>query len=121
VTSQGSALTRFERALAAGDAGGAYAAAAELPRVRLDQALALTLLLAGQAELFERASVRWVSRFAAEVKGVRLAHAHLALSSLAAIRPGDPTGAHALGDLCSGLGRDDLAQVVDEWLERQPD
>jgi hypothetical protein len=71
----------------------------------------------------------WVARdettgglvaFAAETKGVQLAQAHLALAALSAIRPGDATGAQALGDLCSGLGRDDLAQVVDEWLERRP-
>jgi hypothetical protein len=49
VTSQGSALTRFERALVRGDGAAAYAAATELPRVDLADALALTLLLAGWA------------------------------------------------------------------------
>ena len=41
----------------------------------------------------------------------------VALASLAAVRPGEPVGVQALGDLCSALGRDDLVAVIDEWLE----
>jgi hypothetical protein len=120
VTSQGSALTRFHRALEMGNGPAAYAAATELPRVDLADALRLTLLLVHQRQRFERLCVRWVGRFAAETREVELAHAQLALAALAAVRPGDTTGAQALGGLCAGRGRDDLAQVVDEWLGRQP-
>jgi hypothetical protein len=84
----------------------------------LEDALALTLLLANQPDLFGRLSARWVTRFASEVRDMRLHHVQLALAALAAVRPGEAAGAQALGDLCSALGRDDLVAVVDDWLER---
>src|ERR687895_409193 len=99
MTSEGSALTRFRRALAAGDGPGAHAAATELQRVELADALALTLLLSGDPELFDRASVRWVARFALEVRGVGLREAYLAQAALSAVRPGETVGAQALADL----------------------
>lgn len=71
VTSEGSAHTRFRRAIAVGNGSAAYAAATELPPLQLPDALALTLLLADDPELFERACVRWVARFTLEVRGVR--------------------------------------------------
>jgi hypothetical protein len=117
VISQGSPLTRFRRALAVRNGPAAYAAASELRRVALDDALALTLLLADQPDLFGRLSARWVTRFASEVREMRLHHVQLASAALAAVRPGEPAGAQALGDLCSSLGRDDLVAVVDDWLE----
>lgn len=46
MTSQGSPHTRFQRALASGDPLLAWTAAAELPRLSLEDALALCLLLA---------------------------------------------------------------------------
>jgi hypothetical protein len=118
--SEGSALTRFRRALATGNGAAAYAAAAELQRIELADALALTLLLAGDPELFDRACVRWTARFALEVRGVRMRQAHLALASLAAVRPGDTVGARSLAELCAAVGREDLASVLEDWAERQP-
>jgi hypothetical protein len=94
-TSEGSTLTRFRRALAVGNGPAAYAAATELQRVELADALALTLLLAGNSELFDRACVRWVARFALEVRGVGLREAYLAQASLSAVRPGQTVGAHS--------------------------
>jgi hypothetical protein len=71
VTSEGSALTRFRRALKVGNGPAAYAAATELPRVELADALALTLLLASeQGNLFDKACARWIGRFALEVPGL---------------------------------------------------
>jgi hypothetical protein len=118
VTSAGSALTRFRRALAVHNGPAAYAAATELQRVELADALALTLLLADQRELFERLSVRWLGRFALEVRDVRQRHLHLLLAAFGTVRPGDPSGAQALAALCSSLGRDDLTAVLDNWLDR---
>jgi hypothetical protein len=40
---------------------------------------------------------------------------------MAAVRPGDPTGAQALAALCSALGREDLVAALDDWLVRQPE
>jgi len=107
--------------LAGGDGAGAYAAASELPRIELADALALTLLLADQRELFERLSVRWLGRFALEVPDVRQRHLHLLLAAFGTVRPGDPSGAQALAALCSALGREDLVAALDEWLVRQPE
>lgn len=104
--------------MARGDGAGAYAAASELPRIELADALALTLLLVDQRELFECLSVRWLGRFASEVRDARQRHLNLALAAFAMVRPGDPTGAQALGALCSGLGRFDLTAVLDNWLDR---
>jgi hypothetical protein len=42
------------------------------------------------------------------------------IPQLLGVRPSDTIGAQGLGDLCSGLGRDDLAEVVGERLGRQP-
>ncbi len=73
VTSQGSSYARFRRALGTGDLALVQAAAAELPRVGLDDALQVCLLLrdAG-ADLYERAVVRWLGRFCLEARRVRL-------------------------------------------------
>lgn len=120
VTPQGSPLTRFRRALAAHNGPAAYAAATELPQVELADALALTVLLAQDAELFERACVRWVGRFSTEVRSVRLAQAHLVLASLGSLATHSAAGAHALAELFDELGRPDLAAVLEGWLERRP-
>ena len=107
------------RALATGDGAGAYAAATELPRVELADALALTLLLADDWKLYERACVRWVGRFALEVPGIPLASTHLALAALSSLGRGRTAGAHALAELFEELGRSDLTDAVEGWLEQR--
>ncbi len=63
VTSQGSAYSRFQRALTTGNLGVIEAAAAELPRVGLDDALAILVVLAQSADpRFDRVAARWVGR-----------------------------------------------------------
>jgi hypothetical protein len=58
VTSEGSALTRFRRALTVHNGPAAYAAATELPRVELADVLALTVLLASeQGNVFDNAAL----------------------------------------------------------------
>lgn len=95
------------------------AAASELPRVELGDALGLTLLLIGQSELFDRACARWVGRFLLEVRGVGLPTVHLALASLGSLRAGSTAGAHALAELFEALGREDLGETVEAWIARQ--
>jgi len=119
VTSEGSPHARFKRALAVGNGSAAYAAATELPRVELADALSLTLLLSGQADLFDRACARWVGRFSLEVREVGLATAHLALASLGSLGAGSTAGAQALAELFEEVGREDLAQAVETWLARR--
>ena len=63
VTSQGSAYGRLQRALTTGNLQLIEAAAAELPKVSLEDALAILIVLAQRGDRrFERAAARWVGR-----------------------------------------------------------
>jgi hypothetical protein len=67
VTSQGSAYSRFQRALTTGNLAIVEAAAVELPSVGLDDALAILALLAQTGDpRFDRAAARWVGRLLTE-------------------------------------------------------
>src|SRR4051812_7636455 len=67
VTSSGSPYARFRRALATGNLTLIRAAATELPRVDLGDALTLCVLLAArEPERYERAAIRWLGRFCLE-------------------------------------------------------
>jgi hypothetical protein len=82
--------------------------------------LALTLLLASeQGNLFDKACVRWIGRFALEVPGLPADVVQLALSALLSLRHGRAAGAHALAELFEEVGRADLAAVAEQRLERR--
>jgi hypothetical protein len=67
VTSEGHAYSRFQRALLTGNLNLIEAAAAELPRVGLDDALTILSLLADKADpRFDRAAARWIGRLLVE-------------------------------------------------------
>ena len=67
MTSQGSAYSRFQRALTTGNLQLIEAAAAELPKVSLEDALAILIVLAQRGDpRFERAAARWVGRLLTE-------------------------------------------------------
>lgn len=67
MTSNGSPYQRFRRALATGNPALVTAAALELPRIGLDDALRICLVLrGGEPARYERAAVRWLGRFALE-------------------------------------------------------
>src|ERR687889_124831 len=71
MTSHGSPYARFQRALRIGRLSMVRDAAAELPRIDLDDALAICLLIERQdGERYERAVVRWLARLATEVPAV---------------------------------------------------
>jgi hypothetical protein len=73
MSSQGSAYARFRRALETGNELLVIAAAKELPRVALDDALRICLVLRdGDPDRYERAAVRWLGRFALEARGVTI-------------------------------------------------
>jgi hypothetical protein len=102
VTSQGSAYTRLRRALDRRHTLGALAAAAELPHVALTDALELLLLLADDDNppRFERAAVRWHSRYCREVPDVDLAEAQAVLGLVLMLAgPRRVQGACALAQL----------------------
>src|SRR4051794_36853383 len=92
VTSDGSPYARFRRALDLGRLPLVYAAAAELPRVDLDDALEVCVLMARDGHpAFERAAVRWVARLCLEQRvGIHDARCALALFETL---PEDPHGA----------------------------
>ena len=92
MTSDGSAYARFRRALDLGRLPLVYAAAAELPRVDLTDALEVCVLMARDAHpAFERAAVRWVARLCLE-KHVGIHEARCALALFETL-PSDPEGA----------------------------
>ncbi len=73
VTSDGSPYARFRRALGTGNQLLVLAAARELPRVGLDDALRICLVLRdGDPERYDRACVRWLGRFALEARGATI-------------------------------------------------
>jgi hypothetical protein len=100
MTSDGSAYTRFKRALATGNLNLVHAAALELPRVGLQDALEVCLLLRDQdRNRFERAAVRWLGRFALEARGVTLEALRAAAAALDAM----PERPHASMEVLAGL------------------
>lgn len=83
MTSDGSAYARFRRALQSGNHALVLAAAQELPRVALDDALRICLVLRdGDRDRYERAAVRWLGRFALEARGVTIDAIRLAAHAL---------------------------------------
>jgi hypothetical protein len=105
VTSDGSPYSRFRRALATGNETLVIAAARELPRISLDDALRVCLVLRdGEAERFERAAVRWLGRFALEAKGATMDDLRAAADALDAL-PAQPVAAmEQLQTLCLARG-----------------
>jgi hypothetical protein len=73
MTSHGSAYARFQRALRTNNLQIIRAAAAELPRVDLPDALAVCAVIRRRRpQDFERAALRWLARFVAERPAVTL-------------------------------------------------
>jgi hypothetical protein len=89
VTSDGSPYARFRRSLEIGNELLVLAAARELPRIALDDALRICLVLRnGDPGRYERAAVRWLGRFALEGRDVTVGDLRRAAEALAAL-PGD--------------------------------
>jgi predicted deacetylase len=86
VTSDGSAYTRFRRALEAGNEMIVLATARELPHIALDDALRICLVLrGGDRRRYERAAVRWLGRFALEAREITIADLRSAADALDAL------------------------------------
>lgn len=104
LTSQGSPYTRFKRALDTGNLTLVRAAAAELPRVELGDALRIVWLMRDDDALYERAAVRWLGRFCLEAATVTLEDVQAAASDLAAIAMGFPGSLDRLASRCRDCG-----------------
>jgi hypothetical protein len=107
VTADDSPLTRFQRAIQHGAVMNAEAAARELGRLDLGDALALVELYAAKRDVrFERAALRWHARLTQEVGRLTLEEAALALNALLTLDRlhGDGTAQGALAALCRRHG-----------------
>jgi hypothetical protein len=107
VTSQGSAHSRFRRALTTGNPVLIRSAARELPRIDLPDALAVCVALAAAGdEGFSRAAARFQARWSTELSGVSLEEAQALGSALQAL--GNPetalVGRRVLAELAAGRG-----------------
>lgn len=99
MTSQGSPYARFRRALARGSLPQILDAAQELPRIELDDALQICVLMQGH-EQADRAAARWLARLALECPTVRLEDLRAGLAAFDAY-PYNADGARrALDELC---------------------
>lgn len=102
MTSQGSPYARFRRALTTGNLLLVRAAAAELPRVELADALRVCLLIQrGDPDRYERAGIRWLGRLSLERPEVGFDDLAEGLAALRVL-PTQPEAALAvLRDLCA--------------------
>src|SRR3954447_3930182 len=99
MTSHGSAYSQFRRALERGNAQLAWATASELPKVSLEDAIALCLLqLPDDHKRFDRAAVRLHARMCRELRGLGLRESQLIGAALAALPgPGGQGGGGGAG------------------------
>ena len=101
VTSDGSAYTRFRRALEIGNLNLIRTAAAELPRIGLADALEVCLLMREERDgRFERAAVRWLGRFALEARNATLEAVQTAAAALRIMPQRPEASMEILSRLC---------------------
>jgi hypothetical protein len=114
MTSQGHPYAIFRRALDRRNGPAAWAAAAELPQLSLEDALALCSLMAGRdAARFERAAARWVARYLAEEPRVEMEELRLTTELLASLSgPHAAAAGRALRELFVARGRSDLIDAL---------
>jgi hypothetical protein len=105
VTSDGNPYARFRRALETGNEALVTAAALELPRIALDDALRICLVLrGGDPDRYERAAVRWLGRFALEARHATIDDLRLAADALDSLPVGAPDAMERLQRLCVKRG-----------------
>jgi hypothetical protein len=117
MSTKGSAHARFRRALDTRNPTLVLAAASELRRVELADALAICLvLLDARSPLYPRAAARWLARLCLEARGMELGDAALVLGGLQAL-----AGTHAqeaaaaLAGLLDAHGLEAPALVLARW------
>ena len=105
VTSDGNPYSRFRRALQTGNEALVTAAARELPRIALDDALRICLVLrGGDPERYERAAVRWLGRFALEARDVTIDDLRVAANALDTLPDRASDAMERLQELCVSRG-----------------
>ena len=102
VTSQGSAYSRFQRALKTGNLAIIRSAAAELPQVNLGDALAVCVAIReAEPHRYERAALRWLARFCVERPDATLAEVTAASWSFEHMAEQPAVALDTLRRLCS--------------------
>jgi hypothetical protein len=100
VTAQGSALTRYRRALERRQIFGAEVAAREMPYISLRDALGLLALDAAEdSPKYGKAATRWLGRLALEADDLSLEDAQLAAAALQALPRRPDSALSVLTDL----------------------
>src|SRR3977135_2930153 len=118
MTSQGSTMMRFERAIRTGNPNLVIAAAHELPRpVLLRDALRVLLVLAGaDPARYQRAAARFGARLVAE-RRLSVAEAQLAFAALQTLPGPHPLrGGEALCALLEQYREPEGARFLEDWL-----
>ena len=117
VSIKGGSYQRFRRALEIGNPTLIRAAAAELPRIGLEDALAICLvLLEAEPQRFPAAAARWHARLCME-RRLAIEEADLALGALRALAGERPqAAAAALGGICRAYGLPAAEQRLVGWL-----
>src|SRR5437764_2535869 len=104
MTSDGSPYARFDRALKTGKLDIVRAAAAELPRVDLGDALRILWLMREDELLYERAAIRWLGRFCLECPSASLEDVETAAKALRSVSWKPQEATRVLADICAGKG-----------------
>ena len=104
VSVKGSPYPRFRRALRTGNLNVIRGAAAELPRIPLEDALTITALLREDRAQFEKAALRWLGRLCLEARDIAFEDLEMALAALRLIPIEPEDGWRALDDVRRRLG-----------------
>lgn len=105
MTSDGSAYSRFRRALNTGNLALVMTSAKELPRIGLDDALRICLIMRdARPDSYDRAAVRWLGRFALEGRDVTVADLRSASQLLAELPHDREAALKRLDGLCRRHG-----------------
>ena len=117
---KGGSYQRFQRALDVGNPTLVRAAAAELPRVGLEDALGICLvLLDAEPERFPVAAARWHAKLCLE-RRLTLDEAALATAALGGLGGRRPQAAvAALAGLCRSHALPGAARRLEGWLARR--
>ena len=98
---KGGSYANFHRALERGNLDLIRAAAAELPRVDLADALAICLIMGAQDDRrYERAAIRWLARLVLERPTIGLDDLRTALAALQALPYDHEGGKQVLREVC---------------------
>jgi hypothetical protein len=123
MTSPGSAMTRFERAVRTGNPNLVLAAAHELPKpILLRDALRVVLVFAaGAPERFPVAAARFGARLISE-RRLSVAESQLAFAALQTLAgPDREPGAEALCALLERHRESEAARYLEQWLHESPE